>query len=345
MSNIVRASLIICTRNRSRFLARTLASLLRQHERGFEVVIADDGSDDDTRDVAMAYQTELDIRYVRRAHVGIAAARNAAIRASRGGLLILCDDDRVADPGFVADHLAAHGDGAPRVAAGRQRGLFAAWARDAAYSTADVISLLARQPQLLARLCEPHAELVTPERVRDDLAGVIAGFAIDEPRWDAQVQPVLAGWGPTLAGFAFPWMLGMGGNVSVRRALADQVGLLDERFKGWGLEDTEFHYRLHKAGAQTVLLDGGLNYHQVHRRGAELAWEWARNARYMLDKHAALELHLYFAVCRRKLTLAEANQMVIANAALGPASAALARELVRAGKEDLNSLIAMAPAR
>ena len=336
-----RASLVIPTRNRARFLARTLAALRHQHERGFEVVIADDGSEDDTREVALAARAELDVRYLRRAPVGTAAARNAAIRVARGKLLILCDDDRVADPAFVADHLAAHADGAPRVAAGRQRGLFAAWSPDAAYSARDVAALVARHPALAPRLAEPEAELVTLAMIRDDLPGVLAGYDLDEPWWHGHARLVLERWGAALDGYAFPWTLGIGGNCSVPRALAEQVGLHDERFVGWGLEDTDFHYRLHRAGAATVMLAGGLNYHQVHRRGAERAWEWTRNARYLLDKHGTLEIALYINVCRRQLALDDANAIAREHAALGGAASHLVAELIRQTKDSLR--IAVGP--
>jgi glycosyltransferase involved in cell wall biosynthesis len=336
----VRASLIIPTRNRSRFLARTLAALRHQREPAFEVVIADDGSDDDTRDVVLAAQRDLEIRYLRRAKVGVAAARNAAIRAARGDVLILCDDDRLADPAFVADHLAAHAEGAPSVAVGRQRGVFAAWSADAAYTAADVASLLARHPELAPRLREPQAELVTPEMIRDDLVAVLAGFELDEPWWQGYAEVVLARWGTTLDGFAFPWTLGVGGNCSVPRALAEQVGLLDERFVGWGLEDNDFHCRLHRAGARTVVLDRGVNYHQVHRRGPELSWEWTRNALYMLDKHDALDVTLYLTVCRRRLSLEAANQIAREHAAVGDGAKHLVAELNRLAREHFRFLVA-----
>jgi glycosyltransferase involved in cell wall biosynthesis len=339
----VRASLIIPTRNRARFLARTLAALRHQRAADFEIVIADDGSDDNTREIVLAAQGELEIRYLRRAKVGVAAARNAAIRAARGDVLILCDDDRIADPGLVGDHLAAHAEGTPCVAVGRQRGLFAAWSADAAYSAVDVASLLARQPALAPRLAESSAELVTLEMIRDDLPGVVAGFELAEPWWEGYARVVLERWGATLEDFAFPWTLGVGGNCSMPRALAEQVGLHDERFVGWGLEDNDLHYRLHRAGARTVILEGGLNYHQVHRRGPERAWEWARNALYMIDKHDALDVTLYLTVCRRRLSLEDANRIAREHAALGDSARHLVAELIRLSKEQLRLLVAASP--
>jgi glycosyltransferase involved in cell wall biosynthesis len=333
------ASIVIPTRDRSAFLARTLAAYTQQHERGFEVVIADDGSDDDTREVARGFAGELDVRYIRRARVGTSAARNAAIRSARGDILIFADDDRVAAPAFVADHLAAHPSGGRRIAAGRQRGLFAAWSRDAAYSAADTAALLARHPDLVPRLAEPRAELVTQAMLRSDLVGTLAAFELDEPWWQGHAQRVLDTW-PGLAGFAFPWTLGVGGNLSLPRALAHEVGLHDESFIGWGLEDTEFHYRLHTAGVCTVVLDGGVNYHQVHRRGAERAHEWSRNALRMIDKHANLEVLLYLSVCLRRLDLTTANQIALDHVGVAGAAPALVAELVRVSREHLRLQLA-----
>jgi glycosyltransferase involved in cell wall biosynthesis len=334
------ASIVIPTRNRSSFLARTLAGYTRQRERGFEIVIADDGSDDDTRDVARGFATELDVRYLRRAHVGAAGARNAAIRSARGEILIFADDDRVAAPDFVIDHLAAHTGDDRRLAVGRQRGLFAQWSRDAAYSALDIAQVLARHPHLVPALAEPRAELVTQAMLRDDLVGTLAGFELDDPWWLAHAQGVLDAW-PGLAGYAFPWTLGVGGNLSLPRAVAHEVGLHDESFVGWGLEDTDFHYRLHVAGVRTVVLDGGVNYHQVHRRGPERAYEWARNALRMIDKHpASLDVLLYLSVCRRRLDLTTANQIALEQAALGDAAPALRAELLRVTREHLRLQLA-----
>lgn len=330
------ASIVTPTRNRSAFLARTLTSYTQQRERGFEVVIADDGSEDDTREVARSFASELDLRYIRRAPVGIAAARNAAIRSARGDVVIFADDDRVAGPSFVADHLAAHATGDRRLAVGRQRGLFAEWSRDAAYSRDAIAALRARHPGLAAQLDEPRAELVTPAALRADLAGTLAAFELDEPWWHGYVRYVLDTW-PGLVGFAFPWTLGVGSNLSLRRAVAHEVGLHDEAFVGWGLEDNDFHYRLHVAGVETVVLDGGVNYHQIHRRGPERVAEWSRNALRMIDKHDSLNVLLYLSVCRRRLELGVANQIALDHAALAGAAPALVAELVRLTRDQLRA--------
>jgi glycosyltransferase involved in cell wall biosynthesis len=327
------ASLVFPTRNRARFLARTLAALTQQTERRFEVVIADDGSDDDTRDVARAYADRLDVRYLRRAARGIAPARNAAIREARGDLLINIDDDRVASRTFVADHLAAHADGVPRLVGGTLRGLFAAWDPLFAYAPADVASLLSRRPELAATLLGAGAELVTPAMIEADLDAVLRDFAIPETFFESWARPAIAAHGLDLDGFPFPWAVPVAGNLSVPRALALSVGLMDESFVGWGLDDAELSYRLWRTGARVRILDGGTSYHQVHRRGPELHRQWAGNAVRFLTRHGALDVCLYLAVHGGRLTLPAAAAILREHATLGGAAPAVTAELVRLHRE------------
>src|SRR6185437_9620708 len=78
------ASVIVPTYNRSALLRRTLASLERQRTGGvaFEVVVADDGSADDSRSVVAQFAERLEVRYVFQEDQGYraAAARNGGAR-------------------------------------------------------------------------------------------------------------------------------------------------------------------------------------------------------------------------------------------------------------------------
>ena len=341
------ASLIVPTRNKASFLARTLASLSRQDTAAFEVVVVDDGSDDDTREVARGFGGDLDLRYIRRAHMGRAAARNAGVRSARGDLLIFCDDDRLATLGFVREHLEAHaaveGAGGLLVALGRQRGVLTLWARDWNVVAATVADVLARRPEVARALAEPRAELVSVDDVRERFAQTVAAHGLPEPWWERYVVPILDEYGPDMAGFAFPWTAGVTGNLSTPRALAEQVGLFDEAFVGWGLEDTDFHFRLHGAGAHTRILDGALSYHQVHARPAEQVAEWGRNAVRLIDKYDSLEICLYLRVIRRRLSLTDANRIAREAAAGGDAVRAVVAELVRINREHLRMLVQATP--
>lgn len=60
-----------------------------------------------------------------------------------------------------------------------------------------------------------------------------------------------------------PWRLCYTGNLSLPKALFDRIGGFSDRFTGWGLEDIDLGYRLHRAGATFVFSRFALGYHLV----------------------------------------------------------------------------------
>ncbi|MEW6045685.1 MAG: glycosyltransferase [Bacillota bacterium] len=108
----LQASVIIATYNRGRVLPHVLGVLDRQTvpPDRYEIVIADDGSTDDTPQVVAreAARIRPHVTYLRLEHCGAAAARNAAIRASRGQYLVFIDSDIICSPQFLEEHLRAH---------------------------------------------------------------------------------------------------------------------------------------------------------------------------------------------------------------------------------------------
>src|SRR5262249_7704667 len=100
----------IPTRNRAALLRDSLESLARQtlaRDR-FEVVVVDDGSTDETPTVCAELAERLHLRHVPLAPSGIAAAKNAGILAARGTIVCFFDDDDVADPEMLMEHLRVH---------------------------------------------------------------------------------------------------------------------------------------------------------------------------------------------------------------------------------------------
>jgi glycosyltransferase involved in cell wall biosynthesis len=87
-------SIIIPTFNRSEKLRRAIESIERQTFRDFELIVCDDGSTDDTRDVIDSFKNRLDLTYLREENWGgPARPRNMGIRAARGEWICFLDAD------------------------------------------------------------------------------------------------------------------------------------------------------------------------------------------------------------------------------------------------------------
>ncbi|HKU67475.1 MAG TPA: glycosyltransferase family 2 protein [Candidatus Baltobacteraceae bacterium] len=107
----MRLSVVIATKDRAAYLERALESLGKQiGAPSFEVVVVDNGSTDATREVAQRAGREqpYPVSYVYEAQPNRGAARNRGIAAAHGHLILFCDDDVYAPPGFLASHDAAH---------------------------------------------------------------------------------------------------------------------------------------------------------------------------------------------------------------------------------------------
>ena len=96
-------SIVVPTRNRAARLQALLASLAAQPPH--ELIVVDDASQDDSPVLATAAGARC-IRQERA--LGAAAARNRGWRAARGRLIVFCDDDVVAQPGWLDAIAAAH---------------------------------------------------------------------------------------------------------------------------------------------------------------------------------------------------------------------------------------------
>jgi glycosyltransferase involved in cell wall biosynthesis len=102
-------SLIVTTYNRPEALILVLKSIECQILPPSEVIIADDGSDEQTKDLISEFnsQSNLEIIHSFQEDLGFRAAeaRNKAISISKSDYIILVDGDMVLHPEFVADHL------------------------------------------------------------------------------------------------------------------------------------------------------------------------------------------------------------------------------------------------
>src|SRR5215813_1964373 len=78
------------------FLADAIDSVLSQTEPRFELLVIDDGSTDDTANLAETYvKKDKRISLLRRPHRGLAATRNEALDLARGEFLAPMDGDDI----------------------------------------------------------------------------------------------------------------------------------------------------------------------------------------------------------------------------------------------------------
>jgi glycosyltransferase involved in cell wall biosynthesis len=104
------ATVIVPTFNRPARLTRCLHGLSGQDvgRDAFEVIVVDDGGADPLDAIVEPFGARLDVRLIRQANAGPAAARNAGAAAARGRMLAFTDDDCVPEPAWLAQLVRAH---------------------------------------------------------------------------------------------------------------------------------------------------------------------------------------------------------------------------------------------
>lgn len=100
MPDLPKVSVIVLAHNYGRFLDDAIESLLGQVYAGeLELIVVDDGSTDDTREVAAAYADR--VRYIYQENQGVAGAANTGLAAATGELIAFHSADDVALPGKI----------------------------------------------------------------------------------------------------------------------------------------------------------------------------------------------------------------------------------------------------
>lgn len=114
-------SVLIPAWNAGATLAKTLESALAQTWPALEVIVVDDGSTDDTLEVARRFESDRVTIHTQK-NAGAAAARNHAMRVAKGELYQFLDADDLLDPEKIFLQMAALRGRWDRIASG-------AWAR------------------------------------------------------------------------------------------------------------------------------------------------------------------------------------------------------------------------
>lgn len=98
---MMRASVIVCTHNRAGRLVAALRSAIEQDTdaAAFEIIIVDNASTDDTRDVAARLADR--VRYIQEPRLGLANARNTGWQNANSQIIAYLDDDAIAEPDWL----------------------------------------------------------------------------------------------------------------------------------------------------------------------------------------------------------------------------------------------------
>lgn len=210
------------TYNRKDVLQKNLAALVQQNypHNLMEVVIADDGSSDGTREIVEAMKLPFDVKYVWQEDKGyrLAKARNEGIKKATHDTIMILDVDMIPTPRLVREHMKWHHAAQNAAVIGHRRFV----------EPNDVsLDLIVNNPQ----------GLYIVKGTMSRAFNITQDWRL--PRYQNTRN---------LKDDREPYMCFSGGNVSMSKRQALLAGLFDESFTVWGREDNEFAHRLYRNG-------------------------------------------------------------------------------------------------
>jgi glycosyltransferase involved in cell wall biosynthesis len=251
-------SVVIPTYNRADRLRATLESLERQAlpPSEFEVIVVVDGSTDGTQEMLAAMRTPYRLTVMTQENSGQNVGRNRGVEAARGHYLVFIDDDIIASPSLLVEHLRTQREHGGVVGLGTIEMTIwpnADWfAREFAESwNGQYASLLAGERQATWKIC--YGGNVSVPR---DAFVASGGFAPDMRRG----HDVELGYRLAVRGLRFFFIASATGIQDERKGVSELVC----DFEKYGIAAVAI-YRRHPATLQDVI-------QPFHARGAGPIW-------------------------------------------------------------------------
>jgi glycosyltransferase involved in cell wall biosynthesis len=261
------ATVIIPTYNRSKLIQYSLDSIVKQNLNlnTFEVIVVDDGSSDDTREVVLSYQDKLNLKYFFQEDKGFRAAlaRNVGIRNTESDLCIFIDSGIMLASNCVAEHINTHQRASEPIAVTGY--VYGFTLEDDGYE--------AFQLELLRMLNLSDVDQTITHLKRLN-------------KYLDQRETYYRRHNDAIDRLPAPWITFWTCHVSVRRQDLMNVGLFDENFTLWATEDIELGFRLFQHGVKIILSREATAVHYPHHKDFTENWKTKRfNLAYFHKKH------------------------------------------------------------
>ena len=251
-------SILLATYNWPQALKLCLESLATQTDHHFEIIIADDGSTESTKQIIDAFQSthSISITHLWQEDQGFRKTKilNQAIEAAKGDYLIFLDGDCLVQPDFVARHREL-----------AQKGFLVTGSR---------VLLNEKLTQELLATSRWDFKLFISKLLEYRLNGGINKY------WPLKIKLGNGSWRDYKK---FVWRRIKGCNMACWKTDAQAIDGFDETMTGWGHEDADFVFRLQrhhikrKSGSwSTEVLH---LFHQIHDQSNA-----AENARRVREK-------------------------------------------------------------
>lgn len=265
------ATVIIPTYNRAKLLELTLRSLVNNGQYpSFEVIVVDDGSEDDTKDVVEKFSSKLNIRYFFQQHKGfrVARARNIGINNALGEITIFLDCGVLASKNFIMEHTQAHSGN--DVVIGYVVGY------DDFNENEKHLSSLVDLDDI-----DKSIDILLKNRIYDMRETYYSRYGEELKRWRT------------------PWCIFWTANVSIGTIALKKIGGFDEKFVTWGGEDTELGINLFVNRLDFKLSRRAIALHYPHDKEKVIVPEDDMRKRtyekrqYVYEKYGLEELKLW----------------------------------------------------
>lgn len=237
-------SIIIPVYNRSIEVDFVLAGLVHQTypKHLMEIVIADDGSQEDISLVYKKYEQHFTIKYCRQDDQGyrLAEARNMGVHHASHDNIIILDSDAIPNEELVEKYMQ----------------FFQVNRNIAMFGLRHYVSVAHINPDHYAR----DKNLIhSAQKIRSEntVTATIGGDGYSADWREEHIAKSRHAKDEKL-----PYRLLVGANCAFTREVFDRVGGYCEEFRAWGFEDQEFGYRLLREGAYFIALKDNYVYHQ-----------------------------------------------------------------------------------